>query len=97
MEIDVTLEKRATDGTWTQVGEETTGKDGRIGNFLSTEETKSHPGTYRLTLSLEKHFASRDLKTVFPEAVIVFQITDDTHYHIPLVVTPYALSTYRGS
>lgn len=95
--VEVILEKRAEDGAWTKIAKETTGKDGRIGNFLKTEENKSHTGVYRLTFSLEKYFAARGSETVFPEAVIVFKISDETHYHIPLVVTPFALSTYRGS
>lgn len=95
--VDVTLEKRKADGTWESIGKSTTGKDGRIGNFLESTKDKSNKGIYRLTFSLEKYFSERDLETVFPEAVIVFKIADDTHYHIPLVVTPYAFSTYRGS
>lgn len=95
--VEVTLEKRASDGTWTELATETTGKDGRIGNFLQIEANKSHQGVYRLTFFLEKYFSARGIETVFPEAMIVFKISDETHYHIPLVVTPFAFSTYRGS
>lgn len=96
--INVTLERQDPDGAWVKVGDETTGKDGRIANFLKVEKDKSSKGTYRFTFFLEKYFSTRGLETVFPEAVIVFKISDDDqHYHIPLVVTPYALSTYQGS
>jgi len=46
---------------------------------------------------LEKYFKAKGVTTVFPAGVVVFRITDETHYHIPVVVTPYAISTYRGS
>jgi 5-hydroxyisourate hydrolase len=95
--VDVNLEKRAPDGTWIEVGKGITDQSGRIGNFLKIEKDVSHVGVYRFTFSLEKYFATRGLETVYPEAVIVFKISDATHYHIPLIVTPYALSTYRGN
>lgn len=95
--VVVTLEKRNAQGEWIKVGTQTTDKDGRIGSFLERHEQVSNLGTYRFTFQLEEYFQKEGKKTVFPEAVIVFRITDNEHYHIPLVVTPYALSTYRGS
>jgi len=95
--VVVTLEKRNPQGEWIKVGTETTNDDGRIGSFLERAEGVSHVGVYRFTFRLEEYFQKAGEKTVFPEAVIVFRISDNEHYHIPLVVTPYALSTYRGS
>ncbi len=95
--VDVVLEKKSPNGQWTQIGKGTTGKDGRIGTFLEKVGTTSHVGTYRLTFGLEQYFKAKGVSPVFPEAVVVFKITDAAHYHIPVVVTPYAISTYRGS
>lgn len=95
--VEVSLEKRAPDGTWTAVAKGITDQNGRIGNFLRVEKAVSHAGVYRFTFALENYFKARGLETVFPEAVIVFKISNDSHYHIPLIVTPYALSTYRGN
>lgn len=95
--VDVVLEKKSPNGKWTEVGNGTTGKDGRIATFLEKVGTTSHAGTYRFTFGLEKYFKAKGVTPVFPEAVVVFKITDATHYHIPVVVTPYAISTYRGS
>ncbi len=80
-----------------EVGKALTGKDGRIATFLAKDGTPSYVGMYRFTFGLEKYFKSKGLTPVFPEAVVVFRITDNAHYHIPVVVTPYAISTYRGS
>ncbi len=95
--VKVLLEKRDADGKWKQAGEGVTDKDGRIKDFLEIHTTGDNLGTYRLTFGLEKYFAGKKQETVFPEAVVVFKITDSSHYHIPVVVTPYAISTYRGS
>lgn len=95
--VKVILEKKATDGTWNKISEGVTNQDGRITDFLERKGIGANLGTYRLTFFLKEYFETRNQTTVFPEAVVVFVISDETHYHIPLVVTPYALSTYRGS
>ncbi len=94
--VEVLLERKSNDGAWKPVGKAVTGANGRFGDFLPLDGTKNR-GTYRLTFDLEKYFKAKGVTTVFPEAVVVFKITDETHYHIPVVVTPYAISTYRGS
>ncbi|MEO7362587.1 MAG: hydroxyisourate hydrolase [Gemmatimonadaceae bacterium] len=95
--VAVLLERKSDAGTWKQVSKAITGANGRFGDFLPLDGTKSNRGTYRLTFDLEKYFKAKGVTTVFPEAVVVFKITDETHYHIPVVVTPFAISTYRGS
>gem|GEM_PF-3133263 len=65
--------------------------------LLLLDGTNRNRGTYRLMFDLEKYFKAKGVTTVFPAGVVVFRITDETHYHIPVVVTPYAISTYRGS
>lgn len=95
--VKVLLEKKDSDGAWQKAGEGVTDKEGRIKDFLEISATGDNRGTYRLTFGLEKYFAAKHQETVFPEAVVVFKITDGTHYHIPVVVTPFAISTYRGS
>ncbi len=95
--VKVLLEKRDAEGKWSKVGDGVTDKDGRIKEFLEIQGATGNVGTYRLTFGLEEYFKSRKKETVFPEAVVVFKITDGSHYHIPVVVTPFAISTYRGS
>jgi 5-hydroxyisourate hydrolase len=95
--VKVLLEKRDAAGAWQKAGEGVTDKQGRIGNFLELAAGGDNRGTYRLTFGLESYFKAKHQDTVFPEAVVVFKITDESHYHIPVVVTPFAISTYRGS
>jgi 5-hydroxyisourate hydrolase len=49
-------------------------------------------GTYRLRFNVDAY------STFFPEVVIVFRVSDPAaHHHVPLLLSPYAYSTYRGS
>ena len=56
------------------------------------------PGTYRLTFATGEWFAAQDRTTFYPQVVVVFLLGEDrTHHHVPLLLSPFAYSTYRGS
>lgn len=80
-----------------------TDTDGRISsedwNFDSTSGDKPllTPGNYSLTFGIEPYFNSQDIQAFYPEVVINFVISDASHYHIPLLLSTYGYSTYRGS
>ena len=76
----------------------TTNSDGRTdGPLLAAEEMKA--GAYELVFFVKSYFAARGIQCVFLEEVPVrFSISDPTaSYHVPLLVTPWSYSTYRGS
>jgi 5-hydroxyisourate hydrolase len=55
---------------------------------------RAEPGTYRLTFDTDAY----NPQGFFPEATIVFRIDNpDQHYHVPLLLSPFGYSTYRGS
>jgi 5-hydroxyisourate hydrolase len=66
----------------------TTDSDGRIGD-LGPE--RLDPATYRLRFDTGAH------SPFFPEVVIAFVIDGDAHFHVPLLLSPFGYSTYRGS
>lgn len=69
----------------------TTDDDGRIADLGPVDLA---PGTYRITFDTGPYFAA----TFYPEVVLSFTIDDpQEHYHVPLLLSPYAYSTYRGS
>lgn len=72
------------------VAEGVTDGDGRLGSL--GPEALEH-GTYRLVFDL----TSYDADAFFPEVVVSFKITDERHHHVPLLLSPFAYSTYRGS
>ena len=92
--IPVMLEARKQDAGWSAVGKGTTDKDGRVTN-LSTD-ARLNPGTYRLTFETAAYLKGKS--AFFPQVTIIFSVEDvSQHYHIPLLLSPYGYSTYRGS
>jgi 5-hydroxyisourate hydrolase len=56
------------------------------------------PGVYRLRFDTGGYFAAAGREAFYPEVVVTFRITDAAqHYHVPLLLSPFAYSTYRGS
>jgi 5-hydroxyisourate hydrolase/2-oxo-4-hydroxy-4-carboxy-5-ureidoimidazoline decarboxylase len=73
-----------------------TNADGRIPDLLPKGRVLS-PGVYKMIFRTEEYFRALDQKSFYPMVEIQFEITDATHYHIPLLISPYGFSTYRGS
>lgn len=93
--VPVVLAKRAADGTWRQVGQAITDAEGRIRSFGPSD--RFAPGDYRLTFDMT-HYPDAAAKPFFPEIAVTFRVTDAAaHYHVPVVVSPYGYSTYRGT
>jgi 5-hydroxyisourate hydrolase len=94
--VAVSLEVRDPGGSWLLAEAGVTDADGRL--RFATETTG---GVGRLTFATGAYFANRGLVTFYPEVVITFSTvaTDDApgHYHVPLLLSPYSYSTYRGS
>jgi 5-hydroxyisourate hydrolase len=91
----VTLEHRASDGSWSPVGHGETDGDGRL-RSLTPDGIES--GTYRLTFDTGTYFRERHVETFYPEAVVIFTVNDaGQHYHVPLLLSAWGYSTYRGS
>lgn len=79
------------------IGSSVTDADGRARGFLEQGSSLS-AGDYVLTFSVADYFAATKRKSFFNEIVIQFVIADaDQHYHVPLLLSPFAYSTYRGS
>ncbi len=56
------------------------------------------PGVYRLTFASGAYFGARGSATFYPEVTVTFEVTArGEHYHVPLLLSPFAYSTYRGS
>ena len=91
----VVLEARTDDG-WTAVGGGETDADGRVPG-LAPDGTL-HPGIHRITFFTGDWFAAERLPGFYPLVTVVCEIDDSAaHYHVPLLLSPYSYSTYRGS
>ena len=92
--VAVTLERR--DGAaWTSIGAASTDADGRVRELGAST---LRPGHYRLTFAVAAYFKARGVTSFYPEVVVVFDVqASDQHYHVPLLLSPFGYSTYRGS
>jgi 5-hydroxyisourate hydrolase len=88
--VDVLLEVRG-DGGWLAVGGGATDGDGRL-RFPDAVS----PAEYRLTFGTGQYFAARGVESFYPEVVVTFTASGG-HYHVPLLLSPFAYSTYRGT
>ena len=92
--IRVVLE--AADGSVIEEG--TTDRDGRVG---SIGPERLAPGDYRLRFASGEYFATQGAAGFYPEVVVVFTVADEAngaeHYHVPVLLSPFGYSTYRGS
>ena len=74
----------------------TTDADGRVKTFTPTPSLT--PGTYRLTFEVGSYFAATGVEAFYPRVVVEFDVRDASqHYHVPLLLSPFGYSTYRGS
>jgi 5-hydroxyisourate hydrolase len=95
--VAVQLSARDGDG-WAPLAEAITDADGRVSS-LGPERVA--PGDYRLRFDTGAYFAAGGIATFYPEVVITFRVeagpAQETHCHVPLLLSPFAYSTYRGS
>ncbi len=95
--VAVSLEVQDTDESWTELSHAWTDEDGRVKPFFLVEQQLSG-GIYRLCFDTEGYFSGLQVESFYPQVVVVFKIDDTTqHYHVPLLISPYGYSTYRGS
>ena len=87
----VALTLTAADGTRVATG--ATDADGRAG--LGPDRLA--PGDYTLRFETSAHFAARGVETFYPFVTVTFAVTDERHLHVPILLSPFAYSTYRGS
>jgi 5-hydroxyisourate hydrolase len=94
--IAVLLE-RATEAGLQTLARGVTDAGGRLGDLLPADAALE-PGTYRLSFDTEAYFAATAVEGFYPEVSVVFTAREgEPHYHVPLLLSPYGFSTYRGS
>ncbi len=84
-------------GGWRRLGGGTTGPDGRLRDFGEGAAGLT-AGRYRLVFDTATYFAATGQRGFYPEAAVTFDCDDEVaHYHVPLLLSAFAYSTYRGS
>ncbi|TWD73139.1 5-hydroxyisourate hydrolase [Kribbella amoyensis] len=80
---------------FTVLGSGVTDVDGRVGEL---GPALGRPGNYRLIFEASAYFAKNGRTCFFPQVIVAFTVTDPaSHLHVPLLLSPFSYSTYRGS
>lgn len=94
--VPVILERQTSSG-WEIIGKGVTDDDGRLRNLLSPDATLQM-GNYRLNFDTGTYFFDRQIDSFYPQITVVFTVfSSREHYHVPLLLSPFGYSTYRGS
>lgn len=94
--VPVTLERQNSSG-WEIVGKGATDSDGRLSDLLASEAILP-AGNYRLTFDTGNYFSQQKIESFYPQVTVAFTVRDAAqHYHVPLLLSPFGYSTYRGS
>lgn len=95
--IPLLLELQGLAGIWKQIGKSRTDADGRSSDLCSPS-FRLQAGVYRLTFDVSNYFRGQHVTSFYPEVVIIFSLRDAAQsYHLPLLLSPFGYSTYRGS
>ena len=93
-EVPVTLAV-LRESAWVTVADAVTDDDGRA---AALGPARLEPGTYRIVFDTGRYFAAKGRPAFYPDITITFALTDsEQHYHVPVLLSPFAYSTYRGS
>lgn len=95
--VHVDLKVQDLDESWSTLAEAWTDEDGRVKPFFLVE-THLSAGNYQLVFDTESYFSALEIECFYPQVSVTFKVDDaPQHYHLPLLISPYGYSTYRGS
>ena len=95
--VPVVLERRDATGRFSEVGHGVTDADGRLKTLLGPGSGLV-AGTWRLTFATGAYFLEAGTPSFHPSVTVTYEVGDASqHYHVPLLVSPYGYTTYRGS
>ncbi len=95
-DVPVRLEKQNSAGNWRLLTSTRTDEQGRCQQLLPDGEDLSS-GIYRMTFDTASYFAAQKIDALYPVVEVTFQVREgDSHFHIPLLLSPNGYTTYRG-
>jgi len=94
--VAVILRVQTAGAEWKEIARGVTDSNGRVANLLPPG--KLAEGNYRLRFEIGAYFSARQSASFYPFVEVTFAVNDgEQHYHVPLLVSPYGYTTYRGS
>ncbi|HPF91456.1 MAG TPA: hydroxyisourate hydrolase [Flavobacteriales bacterium] len=94
--VRVTLQRSTAEHRWEDLAMGSTNADGRIPDFVPKDVTLTE-GIYRMRFDVSAYFSEHKTRSFYPYIEVVFELGNDGHYHVPLLLSPWGFSTYRGS
>jgi 5-hydroxyisourate hydrolase len=95
--VPIVLEVFGPRDEWQEIGRGVTDADGRLKTLMPESQTLT-AGTYRLVFDTRAYFESHQTRGFYPEVTVAFEVGEgEAHYHVPLLLSPFGYSTYRGS
>ena len=95
--VPVRLERQDLSGAWCELSTARTDPDGRCAELLPENQSLSE-GVYRLTFDTADYFRAQGVQGLYPFVEITFHVRNgESHFHIPLLLSPNGYTTYRGS
>ncbi|MEY4512831.1 MAG: hypothetical protein RLZZ450_4953 [Pseudomonadota bacterium] len=95
-DLSVRLDVLEADGTFCSLGTSRTNGDGRVAELLPTSPLE--PRVYRVVFETEAYLLATQQEVFYPRVEVSFRVREgEEHYHIPLLLSPFGYSTYRGS
>jgi 5-hydroxyisourate hydrolase len=95
VDLEVELHKKSGND-WKPIGAGLTDVNGRCNELLG--ELQLGVGTYRLTFHVGAYYKAHHIETFYTEVPVIFDVRDaGGHFHVPLLLSPFGFSTYRGS
>jgi 5-hydroxyisourate hydrolase len=91
--LEVTLSRREPNGEWNEVARAETDADGRI---LRLSEDTLDAGDYRLLFATQRYFERSGLSAFYPEVAVIFTLEEPGPLHVPLLLSPFGYTTYKG-
>jgi 5-hydroxyisourate hydrolase len=95
--VPVRLERQERPGNWVSLASAKTDSEGRCPQLLPESQTLSE-GVYRLVFETSSYYASQHVAGLYPVVEITFEVRKgESHFHVPLLLSPNGYTTYRGS
>jgi 5-hydroxyisourate hydrolase len=94
--VHVVLEFMDARDEWHVLGRGVTDEDGRLRTLLEDGKPPS-PGVYRLVFDTRGYFDGHGTRAFYPHVTVTFNVDEGGHYHVPLLLSPFGFTTYRGS
>lgn len=95
--VPVRLERRQSSGNWSVLQTNRTDQDGRCAQLLPDESALA-AGLYRMVFDTHSYFAEKKIASLYPVVEVTFEVREgESHFHIPLLLSPNGYTTYRGT